>query len=86
MQGKKLVSAGRIRGGVMTHVVDIEEFRRRQAVQGVQEGRASSRISCPVFSAGVTDEDCRAYREAGLPECEKCFFNQGVENAQGLPH
>ena len=94
---KRLIGAGRIAGGVMNHTFEgpdgeisarvsyMDEYRRRVQEDRTRAGHPETRRQCPAFLAGVSDEECRSYREAGLPECDRCQFSE-VGDAPRLSH
>ena len=72
---KRLISAGKISGGVMTHVVDMEEVKRQRQRERLDEVWGQTMLTCPALGDRISDEHCRARREAGLTNCSDCDFN-----------
>jgi len=72
---KRLISAGKISGGVMTHVVDLAEVKRQRQRERLDEVWGQTMLTCPALGDRISDEHCRARREAGLTNCSACDFN-----------
>ena len=72
---EKVISAGKIQGGVMSHAVDMNEFKRERQREQLDEAWGKTMLTCPALGDRISDELCQARREAGLTNCSDCDFN-----------